>query len=106
MERPKRIKTAVLLIPSALLLIVQVVGIGATDSQLRPIFHIPRLFGWLVVAAGIVLSGVSPLTSTVALIGAIRGRTSLPRRVLLLLVCMMLFATSWVGCLWSFSGHP
>jgi len=92
--------------PSALLLIVQGFGIGATDSQLRPIFNVPRPFYWPFVITGIVLSIVSPILRTAALAVAIKRSASLPGRVSLLVICVLLMATSWFGCLWTFSGHP
>ena len=96
---------AVLLIPSARLLIVQGFGIAATDDQLRPIFNVPSPLQWPLVGAGIFLSIVSPVTSTAALFAAIKGSASLPLPFLLLLICGLFFATSWFGCLWTFSGH-
>jgi len=90
-QRPRRRLTIGLLIPSTVLLIVQGFGIWATDSQLRPIFSIPRILSLPLVMLGILLSGVSPLTSTFALVAAIKGSASRLRRVLLVLVCGFLF---------------
>lgn len=95
-----------LLAPAVLLLVIQSVGGGGTDRDLQPLFDFPAGLYWPIVAIGMVLSLIAfPLTVIALLLAALR-RAPWARRATLIMTCALFVATSFVGCAWSFGGHP
>jgi hypothetical protein len=98
----------ILLLPSLLLLVIELFGAAATDNDSRPIFPALGRFYWWFVGSGMLLSAVAPITSAAALAVALRRRPPLPKRVKLLLVtvCTAFVSASCLGCVWTFLSHP
>ena len=100
-----------LLIPAVLLLIMQGFGIEATDKNYQPIFNFPHVLYWPTILFVIGLSAIAPFASIAAIWVAVKGRASQTRSGVavlwaLVLVGSVCFGTSFIGCAWTFSGHP
>jgi hypothetical protein len=95
-----------LLVPSAALFFIQGFGASATDSQFHAIYDFPQALYWPVVLTATILSAVAPITSVCALWVAFASPRSMENRRWILLICLALVVTSWVGCAWTYGGHP
>ncbi len=101
----KRLGILMLLAPAVLLLGIQGLGSVAIDEAQRPVFDFPAALSLPMAVVGVTLSVISPMTSMVAAV-LVYGWAASRGRHLLLLLCVLLVASSSVGCAWTFSGHP
>jgi hypothetical protein len=107
-QKPEEIRrrVALLLVPAAVLLAIQFVGLANTDRGLHQI--VPLGHHWLFVGTGVVLSLFAPLLSVAALFELRDHPAEGPTktRLALVVVAVVLVATSWIGCGLTFLTHP
>jgi hypothetical protein len=106
MSKKRSVGSLLLLVPSAILLVIQFFGASAIDSRGHPIYDFPRELYWPLVYTVDILGVIAPVTGLLAMALVKREKASAAKRISLFLVCAFFLATSLIGCLWTISGHP